>query len=91
MPRRSIEKAERCKTGDVWACIGFHLAFQTVQQFFGGAWAGDALVVSTPGTLERIVFGLVPIALAVLVLELVVREDTDWGALDPDPVSIEDG
>lgn len=76
----------RAITGDVWACIGFHLAFQTVQQLFAGQWVGDPFAVSNPGTLAMIAFGLVPLSLAVLTLELVVRKETDWQARDPDPV-----
>ncbi|WP_227773339.1 CPBP family intramembrane glutamic endopeptidase [Haladaptatus pallidirubidus] len=79
----------RAITNDTWACIGFHLAFQTVQQLFTGPWASDAFIVSASGTLERVVFGLVPIALAVLVLELIVGKDTDWSARHPDTVPIE--
>lgn len=79
----------RAITGDIWACIGFHLAFQTVQQLFGGAWAGDVFVVSAPETLEMVVFGLIPIALAVLTLEIIVRKETDWRARNPDTVPVE--
>lgn len=81
----------RVITGDVWACIGFHLAFQTVQQLFAGQWADDPFAVSDPGILEMIVFGLVPLSLAILVLELVVRDETDWRAHDPDPAVGGDG
>lgn len=79
----------RAIAGDIWACIGFHLAFQTVQQLFGGAWAGDVFVVSAPETLEMVVFGLIPIALAVLTLEIIVRKETDWRARNPDTVPVE--
>lgn len=73
--------AIRVITGDVWACIGFHLAFQTVQQLFaGGGWTGDPFVVSNPGTLEFVAFGIVPFAFALSVLELFVENDTDWRA-----------
>lgn len=75
----------RVITGDLWACIGFHLAFQTVQQFFGGGWADQPFVVSDPVVLENIVFGLVPLALAVLVLRVVVREEVEWRSRKPDP------
>lgn len=74
----------RAITGDVWVCIGFHLAFQTVQQLFGGQWAGNPFAVSDPGTLEMLAFGLIPLALAVSTLVLLVREETDWRAVDPD-------
>ena len=68
----------RAITGDVWACIGFHVAFQTVQQLFAGGWAGDVFVVTNPGTLELIAFGIVPFALSLAVLELFVETETDW-------------
>lgn len=68
----------RVMTGDVWACIGFHLAFQTVQQGFGGSWMGDRIVSSSPQTLESIVLGLAPLVLAPFLLTLFVRDPTDW-------------
>lgn len=77
--------AIRAITGDLWAPIGFHLAFQTVQQLFAGGWADQPFVVSDPGTLEMIAFGLVPLALAILILEVVMGEETDWHAREPDP------
>lgn len=79
----------RAITGDVWACVGFHLAFQTVQQLFSGGWAADAFAVSAPQTLEQFVFGLIPISLAILVLEIIVRKDTDWRACAPESAPIE--
>lgn len=79
----------RAITDDIWACIGFHLAFQTVQQLFTGPLASDAFIVSASGTLERVVFGLVPLALAVLVLEFIVGKDTDWSTRHPDTVPME--
>lgn len=77
----------RAISGDVWACIGFHLAFQTVQQFFGGSWMGDRITASPPGTLETIVLGLVPLVLAVAMLQLLVREETDWSGVEPDTIA----
>ena len=79
----------RAITGDVWACVGFHLAFQTVLQLFSGGWAADAFAVSASQTLEQFVFGLIPISLAILVLEIIVCKDTDWRARDPEPAPIE--
>lgn len=76
----------RAITGDVWACVGFHLAFQTIQQLFRGGWTANAFVVTAPQTLEQVVLGFIPISLAVLILEIVVRKDTDWRARDPDPI-----
>lgn len=77
--------AIRVVTGDVWACIGFHLAFQTVQQFFGGTWAGGVVTTSSPETFESIIFGLIPLALALAVLHILGYRDTDWHVRDPDP------
>lgn len=76
--------AIRAITGDLWAPIGFHLAFQTVQQLFAGGWANQPFVVSDPGMLEMIAFGLVPVALAILILEVITGEETDWYAREPD-------
>lgn len=80
----------RAISGDVWACIGFHLAFQTVQQFFGGSLTSGMVVTSSPQLLQSSVFGLVPLVLAVAVLQLLVREETDWNGrasdvLETDP------
>ncbi|AHG00347.1 CAAX amino terminal protease [Halostagnicola larsenii XH-48] len=75
----------RAITGDVWACIGFHVAFQTVQQLFAGGWAGHAFAVTNPGTLEMIAFGIVPFALSIAVLEMFVQNDVDWGEPESTP------
>jgi membrane protease YdiL (CAAX protease family) len=74
----------RAITDDVWACIGFHLAFQTVQQFLGSQWSGDQFIVNTPQMLEIVAFGLVPFVLAVLTLEILVQKETNWREAHPD-------
>ena len=75
--------AIRTITGDLWAPIGFHLAFQTVKQRFAGGWADQPFSVSDPVTLEIIVFGVVPLALAIRILEVATSEETDWQAREP--------
>ncbi|EMA48056.1 CPBP family intramembrane glutamic endopeptidase [Halococcus salifodinae] len=74
----------RAITDDVWACIGFHLAFQTTQQFLAPHWSGDQFIVSSPQMLEGVAFGLVPFVLAVLTLEILVQKNTDWRETHPD-------
>jgi uncharacterized protein len=48
-------------TGSVWACVGFHLAFQTVTQVFAGH------------PLAMVVFGVVPFAVGIVLVERMVR------------------
>lgn len=68
----------------VWACIGFHLAFQTTQQIFGGDWG---VLSATDGQLlEQVAFGLIPLSCAVLVLRVAHRGRVNWRAVEPDLV-----
>ncbi|RVX46733.1 hypothetical protein EDD27_9634 [Nonomuraea polychroma] len=51
----------RMLTGSVWACMGFHLAFQTVTQVFAGH------------PLTMVVFGVVPFTVGIVLVERMVR------------------
>lgn len=71
----------RAVTGDIWAGIGFHLAFQTVAQLVLGAGdaAGDPLVTVTGiGTLQTVAFAILPFGLGVLLLETFYRQRPAW-------------
>lgn len=74
----------RAATGDIWAGIGFHVAFQTVvQMFFGGGAVFEAAGVST---LQLVAFGGLPFGLGWLAIERIGKDRLDWRALEPDPV-----
>lgn len=73
----------RVVTGALWACVGFHLAFQTSQQLLGSMWA--QVGASDPALVEQLALGLVPLALAVPLLLAVRRRPVDWRTPQPDP------
>jgi hypothetical protein len=74
----------RVVTGHIAACIGFHLAFQTSQQFLGPMW--DQVSVTEPELVELVLLGVVPLGLAVPLLLLAHRSSVDWRTPVPDPV-----
>ncbi|MGQ5264833.1 lysostaphin resistance A-like protein [Micromonospora sp. ZYX-F-536] len=73
----------RAATGDVWAGIGFHLAFQTVAQLFGEV--GAVFDVTGAGVLGVVAMGAVPFALGWAAIERLHRDRLNWRALEPDP------
>ncbi|RKN47729.1 CPBP family intramembrane glutamic endopeptidase [Micromonospora endolithica] len=79
----------RVATGDIWAGIGFHLAFQTVAQLFLGA--GAAFEVTGRGVLEIVVLGVLPFSLGWMAVERLYRDRLDWQAREPDPPSRGEG
>ncbi|SNT53338.1 hypothetical protein SAMN05216276_105629 [Streptosporangium subroseum] len=74
----------RVATGDIWAGIGFHLAFQTVAQLFDGP--GAVFDVTGPGTLGLVALGGLPFSLGWIAMERLHRERLNWQVLEPDPV-----
>lgn len=66
----------RVVTGSVWASIGFHLAFQTVAQFFGSV--GNQLMISDPESLSTIALVAIPFATAIPLLYLFYRDRPNW-------------
>lgn len=74
----------RVATGDIWAGIGFHLAFQTVAQLFDGP--GAVFDVTGPGILGIVALGGLPFSLGWVAMERLHRERLNWQALEPDPV-----
>ncbi|GAB3936879.1 type II CAAX endopeptidase family protein [Micromonospora vulcania] len=73
----------RAATGDIWAGIGFHLAFQTVAQLFGDI--GAVFDVVGAGVLAIVALGALPFSLGWIVLARLYRDHLDWQARDPDP------
>ncbi|MFG1916643.1 type II CAAX prenyl endopeptidase Rce1 family protein [Micromonospora sp. NPDC048898] len=73
----------RAATGDIWAGIGFHLAFQTVAQLFGDV--GAVFDVTGSAVLGVVAMGAVPFSVGWLVVRRVYRDRLDWRAREPDP------
>ncbi|WP_143728258.1 CPBP family intramembrane glutamic endopeptidase [Micromonospora cremea] len=76
--------AFRVATGDIWAGIGFHLAFQTVAQLFGDV--GAVFDVVGADVLGLVALGGVPFALGWMAVERLHRGRLNWQALEPDPI-----
>ena len=77
----------RVISGNLWATIGFHLAFQWVTQLVSAVREGSLQIAEQP-TLELVVFWFFPIVLGsiALIAASVVRGDADWRGHDPDPL-----
>ncbi len=77
----------RVLTDNLWAPIGFHVAFQWVTQFVSAAAIEGSLRITERPTLELVVFWLFPIVLGsiVLVAGSMVRGSAGWRERDPDP------
>ena len=80
----------RALTGNLWASIGFHLAFQWVTQLYSAAVRQGSLQVEAQATLDLVVFWLFPIVLGsvALVMMSAIRnrgQVARWRASDPDP------
>lgn len=72
----------RVVTGNVWACVGFHLAFQVAAQALMG-W--ELFVVEDLDTVMGTVF-LLPFVLGVTVAMMLLRDTGSWSGRVPDPV-----
>ncbi|MBB5481452.1 CPBP family intramembrane glutamic endopeptidase [Micromonospora parathelypteridis] len=75
--------AFRAATGDIWAGIGFHVAFQTVAQLFGDV--GAVFDVTGSGVLGVVALGAIPFSVSWLVIRRLYRDRLDWQALEADP------
>lgn len=53
----------RAATGSLWAPIGFHLAFMTVQQSYGGGW--DLIALDLPEMTRMLILAQIPFALVI--------------------------
>lgn len=71
----------RVLTGNVWACVGFHLVFQTVAQ---ALLNGRYLEVQGADTLTAVAF-LLPFVLGVPTAMLLTRTTGRWAERVPDP------
>jgi membrane protease YdiL (CAAX protease family) len=71
----------RVVTGSVWACVGFHLVFQTVAQ---GLLNGRYLAVEGTDALTAVAF-LLPFVLGVPTAILLTRTTGRWRERIPDP------
>jgi membrane protease YdiL (CAAX protease family) len=69
-----VQGTIRAVTGTLWAPVGFHLAFQTSEQFAGPHW--NRLTADDPALLQQVALGLVPLALGVTVIRLLTRRRT---------------
>ncbi|MBM2622786.1 CPBP family intramembrane metalloprotease [Actinoplanes sp. LDG1-06] len=65
-------------TGSLWAPIGFHVAFQACEQLVGDAW--NRFVVDDLALLQQFALGLIPLATAVGVIQLLQRRRTPVAA-----------
>jgi membrane protease YdiL (CAAX protease family) len=76
----------RVISGNLWAAIGFHLAFQWVTQLVSAAVREGSLRIAEQPTLELVVFWFFPIVLgsAALVAVSLVRGGVGWRERDPD-------
>ncbi|MET8311880.1 MULTISPECIES: CPBP family intramembrane glutamic endopeptidase [unclassified Micromonospora] len=74
----------RVATGDIWAGIGFHLAFQTVAQLFGDV--GAVFDVTGSDVLAVVAMGAIPFSLGWMAMERLHRNRLNWQARDPEPV-----
>ncbi|MBM7494980.1 membrane protease YdiL (CAAX protease family) [Micromonospora luteifusca] len=75
--------AFRAASGDIWAGIGFHVAFQTVAQLFGDV--GAVFDVTGSDVLGVVAMGALPFSVSWLVLRHLYRDRLDWRALEADP------
>ncbi|MBR8742561.1 CPBP family intramembrane glutamic endopeptidase [Nocardiopsis sp. MG754419] len=73
----------RVITGNVWACVGFHLVFQTLAQ---GLLSGGLFEVAGGEALPALIL-VSPFVLGVLTAILLNRGDARWGDTVPDPVA----
>jgi hypothetical protein len=70
----------RVISGNLWATIGFHVAFQWVTQFISAAVREGSVQIAAQPTLEIVAFWFFPIVLGsiALVTVSVLRGRTGW-------------
>ncbi|QQK80154.1 CPBP family intramembrane metalloprotease [Salicibibacter cibi] len=73
----------RVITENVWSAVGFHLAFQTMQQMFGNPY-NQELTSTTPALMEIVILGIIPFSLAIVTLKLFVKKEPDWKEINPE-------
>ena len=73
----------RARTGQLWVCVGFHLAFQTVLQFV--SFQGQVpLIVSISPMLNAVALGSIPFALGITLIDLWFTNRTHWRVSEED-------
>lgn len=72
----------RAVTGNLWAPIGFHLAFQTCAQLVGPSW--DVFTVSSLDVLQTVGLGAIPLIVAVVAIQLHRRRELRSALREPD-------
>lgn len=79
----------RVITDNLWASIGFHLAFQWMTQFIAAAVRDGFVQIKGLFMLELVGFWLFPIVVGgiVLIAASVRRGGIDWREPDPDPLN----
>ncbi|WP_433554436.1 lysostaphin resistance A-like protein [Micromonospora zamorensis] len=73
----------RVATGDIWAGIGFHVAFQTVAQLFGDV--GAVFDVTGSDVLGLVAMGAIPFAFGWTAVQRLHRNRLSWQAREPEP------
>jgi len=73
----------RVITENVWSAVGFHVAFQTMQQMFGNPH-NQELTSSTPFLMEVVILGIIPFSFALMTVKLFVKKDPDWKEVNPE-------
>lgn len=73
----------RVATGDIWAGIGFHVAFQTVAQLFGDV--GAVFDVTGSNVLGVVAMGAIPFAFGWTAMQRLHRNRLNWQAREPEP------
>ncbi|MFD6682597.1 CPBP family intramembrane glutamic endopeptidase [Micromonospora parva] len=76
--------AFRAATGDIWAGVGLHVAFQTVAQLFGDV--GAVFDVVGADVLGVVAMGAIPFSVSWMVMRHRYRDRLNWNARTPDPV-----
>ncbi|MGC4750220.1 hypothetical protein ACLQ28_31815 [Micromonospora sp. DT201] len=67
-------------TGDIWAGIGFHVAFQTVAQLFGDV--GAVFEVTGSDVLGVVAMGAIPFSVGWLIIRRLYRDRLNWQTLE---------
>lgn len=74
----------RVMTGNLWACIGYHVAFQTAAQLLLGD-RHAVIVMDGPGSLELVPFAAA-FAIGPAIVALLSPSDVNWRRREPDEV-----
>ncbi|MFA1821009.1 CPBP family intramembrane glutamic endopeptidase [Virgibacillus oceani] len=73
----------RVITENVWSAVGFHVAFQTMQQMFGNPY-NQELTSETPFLMEVVILGIIPFSFALVTVKIFVKKEPNWKEVDPE-------